>query len=355
MQSSLRRMLVGSGFLALTLVFAVAGYVLAGWNLLDSIYMVIITVFGVGFGEIGPMTPALRIFTMFVILAGCSSVAYIAGGFLQMITEGEIKRALGVRRMMREIDTLKNHVIICGYGRIGQILARKMDETGQTFVIIDNDTHRVANAEAKGYLVCLGSATDEMVLEASGIHRAKYLASVLPDDAANVFITLTARSLNPNLFILARGEYPSTERKLIQAGADRVVSPAVIGGLRMANMITHPAALDFLEKDNGRETLNELLSQIDIQIEELAITGTSSLVGATIGSIEVKGKGTFIVVALRKADSSTVIHPDREIFLEEGDTLILMGHRGDIPKFAKHAALKRQMQYRGAKFAGKHK
>jgi voltage-gated potassium channel len=355
MQTSLKRMLIGAGFLLLTLVIAVTGYVMAGWNLLDSIYMVVITIFGVGFGEMGPMTPQLRIFTMVVIIAGCTSVAYILGGFLQMITEGEIKRVLGVRRMMREIDTLKHHVIICGYGRIGQILARRMDEFGHPFVVIDNDSSRAAEAEAKGFLVRQGSATDENVLESVGIMRAKYLATVLPDDAANVFITLTARSLNPDLFILARGEYPSTERKLLQAGADRVVSPAAIGAHRMAHMITHPAALDFLEQDNGRETLNELLSQIDVQVDELAITPGSNLVGATVGSVELRGKGTFIVVALRKADGSNIVHPDHELFMEEGDTLILMGHRGDIPKFAKHFALKRQMQYRGAKFSRRQK
>lgn len=355
MQSSIRRMLIGAGFLTLTLIIAVAGYVLAGWPLLDSLYMVIITIFGVGYGEMGPMTPALRVFTILVILAGCSSVAYIVGGFLQMITEGEIKRALGVRRMMREINTLSNHVIICGYGRIGQILARKMDEAEEAFVVIDNDGDRAAAAEAKGFLVRQGSATDETVLAAAGIERARFLATVLPDDAANVFITLTARSMNPDLIILARGEFPSTEKKLIQAGADRVVSPAAIGALRMSHMITHPASLDFMEQAQGRETLNELLAQLDIQIDELAIAPGSPLAGATVGTIETRSKGTFIVVALRRATGEIVIHPEHEVFLAEGDTLILMGHRGDIPKFAKHSALKRQMQYRGARFSGRSK
>jgi voltage-gated potassium channel len=353
MQSSIKRIVVGASFFLLTNIVAILGYRFAGWSWLDSIYMVVITIFGVGFGEIGPMTPALRVFTIFVIIAGCTSLGYIVTGFLQTITEGEIKRALGVRRMMRDIDLLRDHVIICGYGRIGQILARKMQENNMPFVLIDNDSDRVAEAEADGFLVQLGSATDESVLEAVGIMRARHLATVLPDDAANVFITLTARSLNPSLMIMARGEYPSTERKLMQAGADRVVSPAAIGGLRMAHMITHPAALDFLEQNDGRNTLNEMLSQIDIQIDELAIDAHSSWVGSTIGNVETRGKGAFIVVALRRADGSTLVHPERDAFLAEGDTLILMGHRGDIPKFARHHAMKRQMQYRGAKFSGR--
>lgn len=344
-------MLVGLGFFLTTLIVAIAGYMLAGWSWLDAAYQVIITVFGVGFGEMGPMTPGLRIFTMVVIVAGCTSVAYILGGFLQMITEGEVKRALGIRRMMREIDLLHNHVIICGYGRIGQILARKMKEAEQPFVLIDSDPTRVAKAEAMGYLVQQGSATDETVLEAVGIDRARFLATVLPDDAANVFITLTARGLNPNLIILARGEYPSTEKKLFQAGADRVVSPAAIGALRMSHMITHPASLDFLDQSNGRETLNELLTQIQLQLDELIIPPNSDLVGASIGTMEVRGKGAFIIVALRRANGETVIHPSPDLFMHEGDTLIVMGHRGDMPQFAKHQALKRQMQYRGAKLS----
>jgi len=185
--------------------------------------------------------------------------------------------------------------------------------------------------------------------------QAKLLATVLPDDAINVFITLTAHGLNPELTILARGEYLSTEKKLLQAGADRVVSPAAIGALRMSHMITHPAALDFLDEDDGRNSLNELLSQLEVQVEELAISHGSDLAGATIGSVQVRGKGAFIVVALRRTDGSTIINPDHEIFLEEGDTLIVMGHQGDIPKFARHHATKRQMRYRGSKFTRQHK
>lgn len=252
--------------------------------------------------------------------------------------------------MVREIETLKNHVIICGYGRIGQILTRKMVEAKQPFVVIDNDSDRVTRAEAMGYLVRFGSATDETILESAGILRAKVLATVLSDDAANVFITLTARSLNPDLVILARGEYPSTEKKLKQAGADQVVTPAAIGALRMAHMITHPAALDFMEQAEGRANLNELLAQIDVQIDELAIPPRSDLVGASIGTAEVRGSGTFIIVALRRANGAMIMNPDRDIFLHEGDTLIVMGHRGDIPRFAQTHALKRQMRYRGAKF-----
>ncbi|XGV95340.1 MAG: TrkA family potassium uptake protein [Leptolyngbya sp. BL-A-14] len=345
MHSSLKRILTGAGFLSLTLVVAVTGYRLAGWSLLDSIYMVVITVFGVGFGEIGPMSPQLRIFTMFVIIAGCTSVGYIFGGFFQMITEGEINRALGARRMAKEIQTLKHHIIICGYGRIGQILARQMVEANQPFIIIDNNLGRIETAEAMGYLVRLGNATDEGILESAGIERAKVLATVLPDDSANVFITLTARGLNPNLIIMSRGEYPSSEKKLRQAGADHVVLPAEIGALRMSHIITHPAALNFMDAAVDGSSLNELLSQIDVQVDELAVPLGSPLVGGNISMLQVRSNGSFIVVALRKSDGKTIVNPSPNIVLDEGDTVIVMGHKGDIPKFAHNYALKRQMRW----------
>lgn len=345
MHGSLKRILTGTGFLLTTFVVAVMGYKLAGWSIIDSIYMVVITVFGVGFSEMGPMTPQLRIFTMFVIIAGCTSVGYIFGGFFQMITEGEINRALGARRMTKEIQTLKQHVIICGYGRIGQILSRQMIEAKQPFVIIDNNLTRIETAEAMGYLVRLGNATEEGILESAGIEHAKVLATVLPDDSANVFITLTARGLNPNLIIMSRGEYPSTEKKLRQAGADHVVLPAEIGALRMSHIITHPAALSFLDETVDGSSLNELLSQIDVQVDELVVASGSPLVGSSISTVQVRGKGTFIVVALRRADGNTLINPSQDVPLEEGDTVIVMGHKGDIPKFANYYALKRQMRW----------
>ncbi|MGA7937174.1 MAG: potassium channel protein [Kovacikia sp.] len=349
MRQSLKKILVGTACFFLIFVVAVAGYVLAGWSLLDAIYMVVITVFGVGFGEIGPMTPPLRVFTIFVIVAGYTSVVYIVGGFLQMVAEGELNKALGARRMTREIANLEEHIIICGFGRIGQILARKLIDAKIPFVVIDNDPDRAAAAEARGYLVRLGNASDEVILDSVGIDRARALATVLPDDAINVFITLTARNLNAELIILARGEFPTTEKKLRQAGADHVVLPAEIGAFRMSQIITHPASLNFLEESDGRRSINELLAQIDLQIDELLIPPGSALIGTSIGTVEVRGHGTYLIVALRRADGSTLVHPSHDIFLHQGDTVIVMGHRGDIPRFAAEYALKRQLQYRGAR------
>lgn len=348
--SSFRRIVTGIIFFSLTVVAAVIGYMVAGWNFLDAIYMVVITIFGVGYGEVQPLTsPPLKVFTIFVIIAGALSVAYTVSGFVQMITEGEIHRALNVKRMTKEIGDLEDHVIICGFGRIGQLVARKLKRDRQPFIIVDNDPERVALAQEQGYLMYQGNATDEAALEAAGIHRAKSLATVLPNDAANVFITLTAREMNPALMILARGEMPSTEKKLRLAGADHVVLPASISALRMAHLISHPSAVDFLSQTDGQHGLNEFLAELDIQLNELVIDATSPLIGGTIGDIEVKGQGTFITVALRRADGEVIIHPSRATYLALGDSVILMGHQGDMPNFAQQNAIKKEMRYRGAR------
>ncbi|MEM6591517.1 MAG: potassium channel protein [Cyanobacteria bacterium P01_C01_bin.73] len=347
---SSQRIVTGLVSFLLTVIVAVFGYVLAGWTLLDAIYMVVITIFGVGYGEVKPLeSPALRVFTILVIVAGAISVAYTISGFVQSITEGEIHRALNLKRMNQEIENLENHVIICGFGRIGQMLAAKLIEECRRFVVIDNDSERIALARDRGYLMYQGNATDETSLQAAQIHRASALATVLPSDAANVFITLTAREMNPSLMLLARGEMPSTEKKLRLAGANHVILPASIGALRMAQLITHPTAVDFLTQLNGQDNLNQMLGELDIQLNELRITPESSLVGGTVGDIEVRGKGTFIIVALRRADGAAIIHPGRDLFLTQNDTVIIMGHQGDMPQFAKRYAMRQEMRYRGAR------
>ncbi len=348
MQSSFKRIVTGLFIFAFTVCMAVGGYVIAGWTLLDAVYMVVITIFGVGYGEVKPLESApLKVFTILVIIAGALSVAYTISGFIQLITEGEIRRALNLKRMTQELDRLDRHVIICGYGRIGQLVARQLKGLHQTFVVVDTSEDRIAMARDRGHLVYQGNATDEAILHRVGIHRARVLATVLPDDATNVFITLTAREMNPNLMIVARGELPSTEKKLRLAGADQVVLPATISASRMAHLIVNPAAADFLAQRGGRAGLNELLAELDIQLTELQLDGT--LAGGTIGDLELRGKGTFIIVALRREGGEVLVHPPQTTAIAAGDVLIVMGHQGDMPNFAQQAALRRQIRYRGAK------
>jgi voltage-gated potassium channel len=350
MHESFKRIITGTIFFVGTLLIAIVGYMIFGWSLLDSVYMVVITIFGIGYGEVNPLdTPEKKVFTMFVIIAGVFSGAYIVGGFVQMLTEGEINRALEVRRTEKTIECLKQQVIICGFGRIGQVMAYALTEEKVPCIIVDNNLARIAKAESLGYLTCTGSAADEAVLQTAGIGRAKALATVLPDDTMNVFITLTARSLNPTLMLLARGNLPSTESKLRLAGANHVILPTSIVGHQLANLITRPVGLEFVDQIGARTEINHLLRQIGVQVTELAIANDSSLIGRSLGSAEVTGNGAFVVVGLRTQDGIFTMQLDLNQILAAGDCVVLLGHKGDTPQFANLADGKRQLRYRGAR------
>ncbi|MEB3229924.1 MAG: potassium channel protein [Leptolyngbyaceae bacterium] len=338
MQGAFKRIITGALFFLFTLFVAVVGYMGFGWELMDAVYMVVITIFGVGYGEVQPIeSPAQKIFTMIVIFAGTTSAVYIVGGFIQMVTEGEINKALNAKLKERSIASLEQHVIVCGFSPMGQILAQQLHDNHEPFVVIDPQAEQII--ETFHYLAREGSPTDEVFLETVGVHRARALVTVMPDDATNVFITLTARELNPDLVILARGERPSTEKKLRLAGADHIVLPDTISGLRMAHLLTRPTAIDFLGQPEERSYLNDLLSQIDVQLDELMIPAQSALAGKTVRELEVRGKGAFIVVAIRLATGQLIVRPSPSQILNGRDGLVVLGHRIDIPKFAKRYGL----------------
>ena len=236
-----------------TCLVATLGYRLAGWSWLDSVYMVTITIFGVGYGEVNVIDQTwLKIFTIAVIISGCSSLIYVLGGFVQMLTEGEIEKLLGKRMQNRELEQLSDHTIICGYGRVGQILAAELQSQGESLVILDRNPERVELAVEDGFPAMVGDAVGDDTLQKVGLLRARAFATVLPDDAANVFITLTARDLNETIRIIARAESPCTERKLIRSGATNVVMPAAIGAMRIAQLATAEETTDTLPDQRYR-------------------------------------------------------------------------------------------------------
>ena len=345
MQNSFIKVAIGTAFFILTIIVAVIGYLLFGWTTLEAVYMVVITIFGVGYGEVKPLeTAPEKIFTIFVILAGTSSALYIVGGFVQMVAEGEITRAFDAQLKRNTIANMENHTIICGYGRIAQVMANQLAKTDRAFLVIENDPKKIALAEEKGFLVKVGDATDEDILKAVGISSSGVLATVLPDDSTNVFITLTARELNPDLLIIARGNLPSTEKKLRLAGANHVISPATVSGIQMANLITRPTSTDFLQEKDRHSSLNDLLAQINVRLEELTISASSPLQGKTVGELEIRGKGAFILVALRRSEGELVTHPHSSMVLNSQDILIVLGHQEKLPKFARYYQLQHQVQ-----------
>ena len=227
----------GLMFMIATCLFAMIGYRLAGWQWIDAAYMVTITIFGVGYGEVNAIeSTEMKIFTIVVIFAGCSSLLYVVSGIVQMLTEGEIERMLGERTQNKEIGQLSDHTIICGYGRVGQMLAAELQAQGEALVVLDRDPDRVRLAVADGFPAMVGDAVLDDTLQQVGLLRARAFATVLPDDAINVFITLTARELNESIRIIARAETPGTERKLLRSGATNVVIPAAIGALQIAQL-----------------------------------------------------------------------------------------------------------------------
>ncbi len=350
MHLSLKRLLTTLVFFLITCAVVGSVYVAHGWEPADALYMVVITIFGVGYGEVRPIdTLTLRTVTMMLIVVSYGCVIYIAGGFVQMVMEGEINRALNKRRMTCGIQELTGHTILCGFGRAGRILATELKRAGSAFVVVDQDERKLNDAEALGMLILQGNAIEESVLQSAGIERARVLATVLPDDAANVFITLTARELNPDVEIVARAESPSTEKKLLRSGANRVVLPAVIGGQRMAQLITRPGAEQMLAQVEGNVELQHELEQIGMKLDELRVTPGSPLDGQKVSDIELKGNRSFLIVAVRRSVGQIVVDPPGDCPLAGGDAVIVLGHAGELPQLARRYSSTKEILYRGAK------
>jgi voltage-gated potassium channel len=353
MARPIRRLLAGLGFFLGTCVAGVVGYQIAGWGAMDAFYMVIITIFGVGYGEVHPIdTPELRAFTIGIIVAGYGGAIYAVGGFVQLITEGEINRALGARRMTRDIRGLREHTIVCGYGRVGRILAGSLAQNGTKLVIVDREHAKILDAESDGHLVVQGDAADEGVLGEAGVEHAAQLATVLPSDAANVFVALTASGINRHMIVIARAEDPASESKLRRSGADHVIMPAAIGAHRIANLITRPSAEDFLSRRDGHPgDLDNELSQLGLKVEELVIPTRSPLVGKQVRAIEIGGNHGFLIVGLRRQDGHVEVNPGDGEPLHGGDTVIVLGHSNDLPELRRRYELEREVLYRGARLS----
>ncbi len=326
MTTPLARIRTGALVLLVVITLSVCGYRWAGWSWIDSLYMVVITVASVGYREMGEMTPGLKLFTVVVIVLGMLATGYTIGGFLQMLAEGEIDRVVGLQRVQREVDKLEGHIVVCGYGRIGQMLTADLKRQERAFVVLEHDHARTAEALQQGFLAMEGDATEEKLLVDAGIARAKSLVTALPSDAANVFITLTARNLNRGMQIIARGEFPSTQKKLIQAGADRVVLPATIGATRISHMLTRPSVVEFMELVAGR-------SSLDVEIDELELPLNCRLVGQTVAQTEARRRHGLLVVAVKRGAAGMVFNPDADFAFAAEDVIIVMGKVDDIARF----------------------
>jgi voltage-gated potassium channel len=314
----------GAAFLAVIITGTIL-YRLEGWTLSDAFYMVIITVFSVGYEEVEPVaTPTLRHITECIIVAGDASKVYFVGSLVGFITGGEIGKVMEENRKSRNIESIDKHAIICGYGRIGQVLARELEAKGFPFLILDNNAERVALAHTHGYQALAGDAGEEGTLSEAHIERAAVFATVLPNDMVNVFITLTARNMRPDLRIIARAEDPATEKKLRQAGANEIILPAFAGGMQIANSITE-ATLDSVLKGDLTH-LNADFKELGVEIVEHHVLAHGVHDRKTVAQFLRGVESNCLVLAVRKSDQTVVQHPGGGHRLEAGDVVVMLSH-----------------------------
>ena len=328
LRKSMHGLYIGALMFLGVIVLGSAAYWSEGWKLSDAFYMVIITVFSVGYEEVEPVaTPMLRAITILIIIAGDGSKVYFVGSLVRFITEGEIGKAMEEHRKSRDIETIKGHAIICGYGRIGQTLARELTGANFPFLIVDNNAERVALAQSHGYQALAGDAGDEGTLGEAHIERAVVLATVLPSDMVNVFITLTARNMRPDLRIIARAEDPATEKKLRQAGANEIILPAFVGGMQIANSITHPSIGSIL-KDASRY-LKKDLKELGVEIVEHSVIADGVDDRKTLQQFVRGIEAKCLILGIRKPDGSLIQHPPESYRLEANDTIMMLS-RGQL-------------------------
>ncbi|MDW8326818.1 MAG: potassium channel protein [Anaerolineales bacterium] len=316
---ALRRLAVAASVLTALLIIGAAGYHwLEGISPLDAVYMTVITLSTVGFGEVKPLTPLGRLFTIGLIIGGAGVAAYLLSSAAELILSTDLRQAWERRRRHRMLAKLSNHVIVCGYGRVGRFIAHTLKAEGLPFVVIDLNAEKVEQLEAEGVLALAGNAANEARLKEAGIERARALMVAANSDAENVFIVLTARSLRPDLFIAARANFEESESKLLKAGANRVILPYRIAGRRMVTTLLRPAVADFLDEVTHAGGLELLLEQVPI-------APGSALAGRTLGELQLRTRFDVNVLACRTPDGALLTRPTGSTRLEAGMELIVLG------------------------------
>ncbi|MDI1471495.1 potassium channel protein [Thermodesulfovibrio sp. 1176] len=283
---------------------------------LDALYMTVITLATVGFREVKDLSEIGKIFTIILILSGFGIFTYALTVGARIIIEGEIKEVFKKRKMEKRLENFSEHYIVCGYGRMGSIIVKELLVYNLPLVIIEKNKSNLP--ENEGIVYIEGDATSDDVLKKAGVQRAKALITVLPSDAENLYVVLSARALNENLFIVARAVEKEAEAKLIRAGANRVVSPYLIGGLRIAHTVLRPTVVDFLEFATSADYL-------EIQIEEVEVLKGSPLIGKTIAQSGLGKDLEVIIVGIKRADGKMKFNPTSQTIIKEGDTLIVLG------------------------------
>ncbi len=317
-------------FLFLVLAVGTAWFAMVeDFTVLDGLYMTVITVSTVGFREVHELDGSGRIFVVLLIISGLTVLTYTLSSVGRVIIEGSIERYVGRKRMLRDIDKLRNHYIVCGHGRMGQILCEELTKEGVPFVVVEGDPESAEDLMKKGYMVVKGDATEDEVLRNAGVLRAKGLVAVVSRNVDNLYITLSARVMcredNPRLYILSRATDRQACDKIERAGADRVISPYVIGGMRIVQALLRPTVSDFLE-------IATRSGGLDLMFEELAIGGNSPLNGVALKDSGIRKSYDVVVIAIKKHTGEMVFNPGPESVLHNGDMLVALGDKDQLAR-----------------------
>jgi voltage-gated potassium channel len=318
-----RRLLAAALLLTGLLVLGIVGYMLIeGWSFLDALYMTVTTVTTVGFRELKPLSDGGRVFTIFLILLGVGVAFYILTSLVALVVEGDLGLMLGVRRMKGKIEALADHFILCGFGRVGEEIARDFTARGVPFVIMDSNPGAIERARKQDYLLVEGDASSDAILLEAGIERARCLLAASDSDSGNTYIVLTAKALNPRLFIVARAAQRASAMPMLSAGADRVISPYSMSGRRMALSALQPLVVDFIDTLATGRHRERILAELEVSEE-------SGLAGMSLGGC-FRDCPEATVLALQKPSGTIQVGPRGGTILELGDRLMVLGAEEEL-------------------------
>jgi voltage-gated potassium channel len=317
--------------LSLMVLVGTAGYmIIEGWSAWDAFYMTIISLTTVGYREVHPLSRMGEAFTAVLLVGGVGTVLYSFTLLGARVIEGTLHNPWERRRVLHMLEQLENHFIVCGYGRIGAIVVDDFERQHVPYVVIERDPTRLQILRDAGRLVVEGDASSEDVLTKAGVARARGLIAAVSTDAENVYAILSARLMQPSLYIIGRAESDESARKLQKAGADRVISPYQIGGLHMAQLALRPAVVEFVQLATSSEFM-------DLSMEQVEVRTDGPLVGQTIVGANLRQGFGVIVVGIRRASGRMEFNPASDARMEAGDSLVLLGTTEQLGKLARHA------------------